>query len=333
MPALFSSISTGRIPPGAGWGCSPWCFFGSLFIAAVLTPPAYWLVEVWHNRTGSANAQWLLDKGVDVYFDRLRMIVIILGLPWLMSKCHLWSWKGLGLSFRKADGYAFLCFCLGGFLLIKSLAIWRHTPATLDAGSSEIIEAIRDSHTNGNLAIMDPVVIHLAFLLMQLAIEALLAGLLLGFLEEIVFRGMILRMFYTATRRPWFALVLMSAFYAYTHFKMPTSVWQHVAPGVHWDTGFFVAYWTTFGISENFNLTEFVVLWLLGMVLGLLTLRSGSLLPAIGLHAGIVSAMFFYRGSGLTEGWAGSVVLAVILAAIIIWKRSEGNAKRLTPNA
>jgi len=131
---------------------------------------------------------------------------------------------------------------------------------------------------------------------------------------------MILRMFYTATRWPILALYVMSAFYAYTHFKVPTSVWLHVAPGVRWDTGFFVAYWTTFGITENFDLAQFVVLWLLGMILGLLTIKSGSLLPAIGLHAGIVSAMFFYRGSGLTEGWSGALVLAVILGMVVAWK-------------
>jgi membrane protease YdiL (CAAX protease family) len=278
-------------------------FFGSLFIAAVFTPPAYWLVQWWHDQTGSANAQWLLDKGVDVYFDRLRLGVIVLGLPWLMSKCQLWSWKGLGFSFAKADRRAFYLCCLTGVLLIYFLAQWSEVVATADWKSPSLL------------------------------FQALLAGLLLGFLEETIFRGMILRMFYTATRRPWLALALMSAFFAYTHFKVPTSVWRHLAPGVHWDTGLFVAYWTTFGISENFAPAQFVVLWLLGMVLGWLTLKTGSLLPAIGLHAGIVSAMFFYRGSGLTEGWSAAVVLAVILGLVAMGKGRGGNAERRTPNA
>jgi membrane protease YdiL (CAAX protease family) len=272
-----------------GVGLLALVFFGSLLIAAVLTPPAYWLVEWWHNRTGSPDAQWLLDKGVDVYFDRLRMIVIFLGLPWLMSKCHLWSWKGLGLSFGKVDRRNFSLGWFGGMILIVALAIWHHTSTTTQPAT-----------VTGSLVF-------------QTIVEALLAGLLLGFLEETIFRGMILRMFYTATRRPWLALAFMSAFYAYTHFKVPMSVWLHVAPGVHWDTGFFVAFWTTFGIAENFDLAQFVVLGLLGMVLGLLTLKSGSLLPAIGLHAGIVSAMFYYRGSGLTDGWATALVLLAIL--------------------
>ncbi len=282
---------------GLGEGQTSWrgvgllavVFFGSLLLAAVLTPPAYWLVEWWHNQTNSANAQWLLDKGPDVYFDRLRMLMIVGALPWLMAKCHLWSWKSLGLTFNNAARCA-AGWWLGGVLLIVGLAGWKGVhPAAADNRVEQVVTAI-------------------------------FAGLILGLVEETVFRGMILRMFYTAAKRPVFALAAMAAFFAYTHFKVPGSVWLHVAPGVHGDTGFFVAFWTTFGITENFDLAQFTALWLLGMVLGMLTLRSGSLWPAIGLHAGLVSAMFFYRGSGLTEGWAAAGVLAVVLIFVALSK-------------
>ncbi|HTB62478.1 MAG TPA: CPBP family glutamic-type intramembrane protease [Opitutales bacterium] len=272
-------------------------FVGSLVIAAVLTPPAYWLVEWWHHQTNSANAQWLLDKGPDVYFDRLRMLIIVLALPWLMTKCHLWSWKSLGLSLKNKT----LCaagWWLGGVGLILGLAVWRGIHPTV-SGSDNVVELVATT---------------------------LFAGLILGFLEETIFRGMILRICYTAMRQPWVALNVMAAFFAYTHFKVPGSVWLHVAPGVHWDTGFFVAFWTTFGITENFDLAQFVALWMLGLVLGGLTLRSGSLWPAIGLHAGLVSAMFFYRGSSLTEGWDAAAILAVILLLVVV--ATKGNCPR-----
>jgi len=278
-------------------------FFGSLLIAAVLTPPAYWLVEWWHDQTGSANAAWLLGKGVDVYFDRLRMAAIVLGLPWLMSVCHLWSGRALGLVPNKNVLRAGVLWWLAGIILIVGLAMWKNPPTATAPG-------VAVGHSLGDW------------------LNALLAGLILGFLEETIFRGLILRIFYTATRRPWLALAAMSAFFAYTHFKVPASVWLHVAPGVRADTGFFVAFWTTFGISENFDLAQFTALWLLGLLLGALTLRTGSLWPAIGLHAGLVTAMFFYRGSGLTDGWAAAGVLLALLILII----SVGENKRSTLN-
>jgi membrane protease YdiL (CAAX protease family) len=287
-------------------------FFGSLLIAAVLTPPAYWLVEWWHDRTGSANAAWLLGKGVDVYFDRLRMAAIVLGLPWLMSRCHLWSWSELGLAIKKSAMRAGAWWWLGGLALIFGLALWKNSPTTTVTSTVGMA----------------------AGQVLRQSLSALLAGLILGFVEEVIFRGMILRICYTATRRPWLALAAMSAFFAYTHFKVPTSVWLHVTPGVHGDTGFFVAFWTTFGISENFDLAQFTALWLLGLVLGALTLRTGSLWPAIGLHAGLVTAMFFYRGNGLTDGWAAALVLAVILVLMITLGPKERltlNPQRLTP--
>jgi membrane protease YdiL (CAAX protease family) len=266
----------------------------------LLTPPAYWLIEWWHDQTASATAAWLLGKGVDVYFDRLRMAAIVLGLPWLMSVCHLWSWGELGLAFNKPALRAGAFWWLGGLALILGLAWWKNASTTLSA--SQILHGLP---------------------------AALLAGLILGFLEEVIFRGLILRICYTATRRPWLALAAMSAFYAYTHFKVPASVWLHVAPGVHGDTGFFVAFWTTFGITENFDLAQFTALWLLGLVLGALTLRTASLWPALGLHAGLVTAMYYYRGSGLTDGWAAVGVLAVLLTLILISKTPPASTSNI----
>ena len=74
-------------------------FFGSLAVAAVLTPPLYWAVQWWDGRAPSETTKWLLGKGIDVYFDRLRWVPILAGLPWLMTACHLWSRQAMGLKF------------------------------------------------------------------------------------------------------------------------------------------------------------------------------------------------------------------------------------------
>jgi membrane protease YdiL (CAAX protease family) len=61
-------------------------------------------------------------------------------------------------------------------------------------------------------------------------------GIIVSTIEEIIFRGLILRLFYTATLYPWAALTLSAAFFAYTHFKIPTGEWTKVG-SIQWDTG------------------------------------------------------------------------------------------------
>jgi membrane protease YdiL (CAAX protease family) len=283
-------------------------FFGSLAFAAVLTPILYWGVQWWDGRAPSETTKWLLGKGIDVYFDRLRWVPILAGLPWMMSVCHLWSRQAMGLKFDRAGWMGLANGFTGGLALVSLLAT-----AQMEFG---VVQRLAGVAWGGVL------------------VNALLAGVILAFFEETIFRGLILRIFYTATKRPWLALAVTSVFFAYMHFKVPPSIWRNVPPGVHGDTGWVVAFWTTCGIVKDFEWTQFLALWALGMVLGALTLRTGSLLPAIGLHAGLVMAMDAYRagcvfppnaagreiwgGGGLTDGWAAVVVLMVLFAVIVI---------------
>ncbi|MGA2052972.1 MAG: CPBP family intramembrane glutamic endopeptidase [Opitutales bacterium] len=306
---------------GLGTGATSWrgagvlamVFFGSLAFAAVLTPFLYWVVQWWNAQAPTETTKWLLGKGIDVYFDRLRWVPILAGLPWMMTVCHLWSRQAMGLKFDRmgwvglANGFA------GGLALVSLLAT-----AQMEYG----------------VVLRQPGVAWQSVL-----VNAVLAGVILGFFEETIFRGLILRIFYTATKRPWLALAVTSAFFAYTHFKVPPSIWRNVPPGVHWDTGWVVAFWTTCGIVKDFDWTQFLALWALGMVLGALTLRTGSLLPAIGLHAGLVTAMNVYRagcvfppdapgraiwgGGGLTDGWAAVVVLLVLFGLMVVTRGRE----------
>ena len=67
------------------------------------------------------------------------------------------------------------------------------------------------------------------------------------------------------------------------------------------------------------------------MILGALTLRTGSLWPAIGLHGGLVFGILMYNhlahsvgpgqgfwgGTSLIDGWAASVALCLLLLTIV----------------
>jgi membrane protease YdiL (CAAX protease family) len=291
-----------------GVGLLATVFFGSLAIAAILTPLTFWAAEAfvsWRQGGGALDYEHgLLGYGIDVYFDRLRWVPILLGLPWLMLVCHLWSLRGLGLGrgTTTSGTTSFFGAYIGGLVLVGLLTLAQKSFTT-------ILPRPEGVHWGATL------------------LKAALGGLILGFLEETIFRGLILRIFYTATRQPWLALAATSAFFAYTHFKVPASVLSHFPPGARWDTGWIVGWWVTVGITVDFDWPHFLALWMLGMVLGALMLRTGSLLPGIGLHAGLVAAMFIYRdaclfppdparaiwgGSGLTDGWAAFVVLTVV---------------------
>lgn len=61
--------------------------------------------------------------------------------------------------------------------------------------------------------------------LANILISAILGGLILGFLEELVMRCLIMRSIYTAFDA-LSAVVLSSLFFAYKHFKVPNSIWD-----------------------------------------------------------------------------------------------------------
>jgi len=90
-------------------------------------------------------------------------------------------------------------------------------------------------------------------------------------------------------------VVLSSAFYAYTHFKVPGELISTMEGDTQFLTGFSVGFWTLFGIAKGFLWIDFLVLFGLGCAIGQLFLKTRTLLPGIGLHCGIVFMMLFYR--------------------------------------
>lgn len=305
-------------------------YLGSLLFAAVLSPWVYHLVQTWHESMPGKLNSYLAYKGFEDYFDRLRWVPILALLPWVLAKCRLWSLKRLGMSFDR-EGRRFLKrgFLLGmGLMLVVIAAQVVTSPTVLKEGLN-------------------------AFVVSGIVFRALIGGVLLGLLEETVFRGLILRLFYTAGG-PVTAVIIGSLFFAYAHFKMPDHVWQEAFPTeissaeaevyaleygqpppedlkrVKAWSGFYVAGWTLVGIAEDFRLVPFLNLFMLGVVLSLLTLQAESLMPAVGLHAGVVFGMLGYRkladiaseslwwgSSGLVDGLLPLLLLTVL--AVVVW--------------
>jgi len=197
----------------------------SLLFAAVMSAPTYWFVE-WVDSFWSTEAsQYLLGKNIDVYFERLRMGPLLLGLPWIMWMCRLLSFKALGFDFSWKHVKTACLWWVIGFVLIGLMAAGQ-------VGSGTCVP-------REQLPSLGTQIFSSAF-----------AALLIGFLEELIFRGLVLRLFYSAFGAFW-AVVLSAAFYAYTHFRIPGGI-VDVTPGDDaFFTGFQVGFWILFGIVKG----------------------------------------------------------------------------------
>ena len=283
-------------------------YIGALVFAAIVAPLLYHLVVIWQKTFPNELNTYLVKKGVATFFERLRLIPIIVGLPWLMRSLGLWSWKTLGITLDKRGKQQFVrYFFLGvGIVLFVVLGQLLFTSVTLKKEG----------------------------FFLQSLFFSLLSGTLLGLLEEIVFRGLLLRIFFKITANLWSAILLSSAFFAYIHYRIPNEAIQHLSfEPINRFCGFYLAFWNLIGISKNFTLIPFLNLFLLGVTLCLLLYHTRSLLPSIGLHAGAVTMMISYRkffdvhedplrwlwgGTGLINGTSLLILLFLIFLFLYV---------------
>jgi len=284
-------------------------YLGSLVFAALLAPPAYWFVQ-WLAGVGvGAPVPYLAGKGFEDYFDRLRWVPVVLGLPLLLRACGLLSPLALGLDMGRGGRREFLRWWLAGLGVAGTVVV-------MQAAFREV--TARPAAAGGGW--------------LGVGVMALLGGLLLGLLEEIVFRGLVLRSLLSAVRTVLVAVLLAALFFAYVHFKMPDEVWQQAGGEVRWWSGFYVALWTLLGISRNFEALLFTNYVLLGLLLSLLYLRTRSLMSCAGLHAGLVFVMltysklfapmvtapWFFGGATLRDGLLTTILLAALCAVVAV---------------
>lgn len=123
-------------------------------------------------------------------------------------------------------------------------------------------------------------------------IKAVMTGLAVGLLEEILFRGALLPGLMLRTNAAT-AVVTISLVYAAAHFidypppAAPEAITWLTAP-----TLFLHAY---DGIVNPGFFDALAALFLLGLLLSLVRIRSGNIIQCIGLHAGLVAAVKISR--------------------------------------
>ncbi len=230
--------------------------FGTLLIAAVLTPPIFSALEYFMSETS-----WPYSR----VHNRVAMLVL-LGLLVLMRRDF--PLRVLSAYFRPER--------------------WRQEWQPLLAGIGLTVIV-----STGGLQLMvlderlewaDRAFAQYALKVMQVAP----AALVISVLEESVFRALIFRRLRAGVALP-FAVAICSLIYAIAHFMAPLEQWQY--PGYSMTVGFEYLGAVFDRLLLPGTLKAFVGLFLVGVVLCLVVWRTRSLLLCIGLHTGWVIAM------------------------------------------
>jgi len=291
-------------------------YFGALVFAAIAAPLVFNLV---HYLDPDASS-YLAQKPFGKYFDRGRLLCLLILFPVLMKKANLLSWQRLGFlppgweHFKK-------WFLLGACMMVFTYSI---------DFSFGILEP-RDNWSWGK-----------QFLKIG---SGLVAALLIAVAEESFFRGFVFRAFYTSSK-PILAVVLSALLFAYIHFKMPYEVMAHIPVNeIGFDDGLF-AIWGTLTTFLYFDGLLFLVLFLAGILLHLVFLYTRNLWACVGLHAGwafVIQSLVntvdekgeissFFGSEKVTDGYL-VLILLVAFILLFLWLMKKQGSKAASINA
>lgn len=291
-------------------------YLGASIFASIFTAPSYWLVQWINSINPTETTQWILDKRIAIYYNRLCYAATIILIPYMMKRCHLFSISNLGLPFNKDALKTFIRFFVIGLALAGVVFTCQYLFCDV---------TLKD--------VSFPRVLNIFA-------GAILCGLIVGFLEEVVMRCLIMRSIYTA----WGTLagvVLSSLFFSYKHFRAPKVLLKEISRGIDtpsWDIGFIVSWYDTVGIAYNFHLIQFLTLFVFGAVLCMLYIRTKTLWAPIAMHASLVFGIQsfkkifdstpcenvkYFGSAGMTNGYLALVLLIIIFVVLCFWKPKQ----------
>ena len=284
-------------------------FAGVVLLGALLAPPLFWAGNAVASR---GILKFLEEARFQQFFDRAVLIAALVLLWPMIRWLKIGGWRDLGIDpdprWRR---HALTGFGTGG-ALVAAMAV-----ACTQLGFYEW----RSRLPWGDLP------------------PLLLSALVVGLLEESLFRGAIFGLF-RRSLRPFPALFCVTAIFAIVHFLKPDP--HLVVAQAGWLSGFVMLGHVFHQFAEPMTVAaSFTTLFVLGWVLGYATLRTRSLWLSIGLHAGVVfvkmSFSKFTRREAIALPWIGNelqiglVPVAVLaLGGVLVWffLRNENPATR-----
>jgi len=270
---------------------------GSLLIAAIVAPLVYKGVRIWAEASPVRLAAYLAEKDFPRYFDRLRWLVVLLGLPWLCRSTGLASREALGVLAPNGTRRRIATWMAVGIATIAVITagqVWAGVSAWGGQSGARIAEIL---------------------------VLGLASAAILGFVEELLFRGVIFRLFLRPFS-PTLAVPITAAFYSLMHFQRVSSdLWPDDAP-VTMASGFVVAWGNLVNMITQVDPILFLGLFLAGCSLSLLVLRTGYLWSSVGLHAGWVwgglSRRRLFDAIGESTWWGSKAMIDGVLPLLIL---------------
>ena len=239
-----------------------------LLVAAVLAPPVFFAAQAYiHDHPQGMVAEVLAKKEFPGSFNRCAMLAAFAGLLPLLLSVRL-SWNAIAgpLSWRRGVwqlGGGFLAAVVG--IILMGFACW--------AGGACKMKSV-PGWDNWLLP--------------------LVSGFSVATMEEILFRGVILGVLCHSLGRTR-GLYWTTGVFALVHFLKPPADGTLLADQVTSASGFWVItqLFRGFGQWQNF-IGEFMLLFVVGWVLGKARHRTDGLWLSIGLHAGWVAGMKYF---------------------------------------
>lgn len=244
---------------------------------ALLIFIAYFAIALLSGAAISYPVHRLLENWFELDFDRVAsrsvlLMAIILFIA-MYKKLGFNSWQAIGYTSDKRQFFSDISKGIGFGILIMlpvivGLLITKNR--TIDMGwEASLINVV------------------------GLIITSLIAGLIIGFIEETLFRGAMLgaiKKHSSAT----FAVVVTSLFYALVHFIQPDL--ELDTDTLNWASGFVLLKSALPGVADIAAIMDsFMALFLAGALLSLVMLRTGKIALCIGIHAGWVIAIKVFK--------------------------------------
>ncbi|MDR3317154.1 MAG: CPBP family intramembrane metalloprotease [Puniceicoccales bacterium] len=271
----------------------------ALLLTTFLAPNVYGFFRWWDGCRPSILSHYIAAKPFSKIFGRIFLIHLAIGLIFLLRHHGLFSWKNLGHwgenRGRGGSGKFFPKFFALGLLLTFPICLCQ-----------ALVYGWHEKQINLPFAI----------------VFSFGGALVVAFLEEVIFRGYLIRVFSAAFGRPA-ALLTSSFIFAGVHFHGPP-LSSSASAIAGWPDSLRVAGGIFFGAVRGFRPVPFFSLFLLGVLLGLIFLRYRHLTASIGFHCGVVLVLLLHRRTiSLTVGtpsafWGTNILLDSVLCPLLL---------------